>query len=197
VAPGIARQAVLILAAMLVLLPPTTRLEAQRTAAPRADAQRRPAATVDSRTLLADLDRYVPKALAEWKGAGVAVGIVLDDTLIYAQGFGVREVGKPELVDDRTVFAIGSNTKFFTAVAAGMLADDGKLSLDDRVVKHLPWFQLYDPWVTRELTLRDAMSHRGGLGRCRARADLHPPGDDGVEHQRQGTRACGERRHAT
>jgi len=165
VAPGIARQAVLILAAMLVLLPPTTRVEAQRTAAPRADAQRRPAATVDSRALLADLDRYVPKALAEWKGAGVAVGIVLDDTLIYARGFGVREVGKPELVDDRTVFAIGSNTKFFTAVAAGMLADDGKLSLDDRVVKHLPWFQLYDPWVTREITLRDAMSHRSGLGR--------------------------------
>lgn len=134
-------------------------------AARRVEGQRRPAAAPDTRALLADLDRYVPKALAEWKGAGVAVGVVLDDSLIYAKGFGVREVGKPALVDDRTVFAIGSNTKFFTAVAAGMLADDGKLSLDDRIVKHLPWFQLHDPWVTREITLRDAMSHRSGLGR--------------------------------
>ena len=127
-----------------------------------ADSRAQPAST---RALLADLDRYVPKALAEWNGAGVAIGIVKDDSLIYAKGFGVREVGKPDPVDDRTVFAIGSNTKFFTAVAAGMLADDGKLSLDDRITKHLPWFQLHDPWVTREFTLRDAMSHRSGLGR--------------------------------
>lgn len=119
----------------------------------------------DTRAILRDLDAYVPRALAEWNGAGVAIGIVKDDSLIYARGFGVREVGKPEAVDAQTVFAIGSNSKFFTAVAAGMLADDGKLSLDDKVTKHLPWFQLYDPWVTREFTLRDAMSHRSGLGR--------------------------------
>ncbi len=117
------------------------------------------------KAILADLDRYIPKALAEWNGAGVAVGIVKDDSLIYAKGFGVREVGKPDLVDDKTLFAIGSNSKFFTAVAAGMLADDGKLSLDDKVTKWIPWFQLYDQWVTREFTLRDAMSHRSGLGR--------------------------------
>lgn len=133
--------------------------------APSLRAQRAVGATVETRALLAELDRYIPKALAEWKGAGVAVGIVKDDSLIYARGFGVREVGKRDPVDDRTVFAIGSNSKFFTAVAAGMLADDGKLSLDDRIVKHLPWFQLHDPWVTREITLRDAMSHRSGLGR--------------------------------
>ena len=125
----------------------------------------RAAAGPDTRAILQELDRYIPKALAEWNGAGVAVGIVKDDSLIYAKGFGVRAVGKPDAVDDRTVFAIGSNSKFFTAVAAGMLADDGKLSLDDKVTKHLPWFQLYDPWVTREFTLRDAMSHRSGLGR--------------------------------
>ncbi|MEO7963822.1 MAG: serine hydrolase [Gemmatimonadaceae bacterium] len=124
-----------------------------------------PAAPPTTRAILADLDRYIPKALAEWNGAGIAIGIVKDDSLIYAKGFGVREVGKPDLVDDRTLFAIGSNTKFFTAVAAGMLVDEGKLSLDDKVTKYLPWFQLYDPWVTREFTLRDAMSHRSGLGR--------------------------------
>lgn len=123
------------------------------------------AQAVNTRAILQDLDRYIPRALADWNGAGVAVGIVKDDSLIYARGFGLREVGKPDAVDDRTVFAIGSNTKFFTAVAAGMLADDGKLTLDDKVTQHLPWFQLHDPWVTREITLRDAMSHRSGLGR--------------------------------
>ncbi len=115
--------------------------------------------------ILRDLDAYVPRALADWKGAGVAVGIVKDDQLIYAKGFGVREAGKPDPVDDKTLFAIGSNTKFFTAVAAAMLSDEGKLSLDDKITKHLPGFALYDPWVTREFTLRDAMSHRSGLGR--------------------------------
>ncbi len=124
-----------------------------------------PLAAQDLATISRDLDRYIPRALAEWNGAGVAVGIVRNDQLVYAKGFGVREVGKADLVDDRTLFAIGSNTKFFTAVAAAMLADEGKLSLDDKVTKHLPWFQLYDPWVTREFTLRDAMSHRSGLGR--------------------------------
>ncbi|MCC6770433.1 MAG: serine hydrolase [Gemmatimonadaceae bacterium] len=119
----------------------------------------------DRRATLAELDRYIPKALAEWNGAGVAVGIVENDSLVYARGFGVREVGKADPVDAATVFAIGSNTKFFTAVAAAMLADDGVLSLDDRITRFLPQFQLYDPWVTREFTLRDAMSHRSGLGR--------------------------------
>ncbi|MGQ0647228.1 MAG: serine hydrolase [Gemmatimonadaceae bacterium] len=122
-------------------------------------------APASTRSLLADLDVYIPKALADWKLPGVAVGIVKDDSLIYAKGFGVRDVGKPEKVDDATLFAIGSNTKFFTAVAAGMLQDDGKLDLDDKATKHLPWFQLYDPYVTREITLRDMMSHRSGLGR--------------------------------
>ncbi|MBL8981629.1 MAG: serine hydrolase [Gemmatimonadetes bacterium] len=124
-----------------------------------------PLAAQDITAITRELDTYIPRSLAAWQGAGVAVGIVKDDKLVYAKGFGVREVGKPDLVDDQTLFAIGSNTKFFTAVAAGMLADDGKLSLDDKVTKFLPWFQLYDPWVTREFTLRDAMSHRSGLGR--------------------------------
>ncbi|MBL8958954.1 MAG: beta-lactamase family protein, partial [Gemmatimonadetes bacterium] len=124
-----------------------------------------PLAAQDLAAIGRDLDTYIPKALSDWRGAGVAVGIVKDDRVVYARGFGVREVGKPDPVDDKTIFAIGSNSKFFTAVAAAMLADDGKLSLDDKVTKHLPWFQLYDPWVTREFTLRDAMSHRSGLGR--------------------------------
>lgn len=124
----------------------------------------RPAA-VDTKAILADLDRYIPKALAEWNGAGLAIAIVKDDAVIYARGFGVRERGKPDPVDDQTIFAIGSNTKFFTAVVAGMLQDDGKLRLTDRVTTHLPNFQTADMFASRKMTLRDMMSHRTGMSR--------------------------------
>lgn len=124
----------------------------------------RPAA-VDTKAILADLDRYIPKALAEWNGAGLAIAIVKDDAVVYARGFGVRERGKPDPVDDQTVFAIGSNTKFFTAVVAGMLQDDGKLRLTDRVTAYLPTFRTADMFASREMTLRDMMSHRTGMSR--------------------------------
>src|SRR5690606_15670030 len=78
-------------------------------------------------------------------------------------GFGLRELGKPEKVDARTLFAIASNTKAFTAAALQMLAEDGKLKMDDRVIDHLPWFQMADPYVTREMRIRDLLAHRSGL----------------------------------
>jgi CubicO group peptidase (beta-lactamase class C family) len=114
---------------------------------------------------LAGLDAYIRQAMGEWPVAGLAIAIVKDDSVVFARGYGVREAGKPEPVDTHTLFAIGSNTKLFTAVAAGMMADAGKLAWDDRVIDRLPWFRLYDPWVTREIRVRDLLSHRSGLGR--------------------------------
>ena len=111
------------------------------------------------------LDLYIQQAMRDWPVAGLAIAIVKDDSVVFARGYGVREVGRPEAVDTRTVFAIGSNTKLFTAVAAGMMVDAGKLAWDDRVIDRLPWFRLYDPWVTREIRVRDLLSHRSGLGR--------------------------------
>jgi CubicO group peptidase (beta-lactamase class C family) len=84
--------------------------------------------------------------------------------VVYERGFGVRERGKPGAVTPDTLFAIASNTKAFTATALSILADEKKLSLDDRVVDHLPWFQMSDPYVTREMRLRDLLAHRSGLG---------------------------------
>jgi CubicO group peptidase (beta-lactamase class C family) len=81
------------------------------------------------------------------------------------KGYGVRELGKTDPVTPNTLFAIGSNTKSFTAAAIGMLVDEGKMRWDDKVTRWLPGFQLYDPWVTREINLRDVVSHRSGLGR--------------------------------
>ncbi|HET9984387.1 MAG TPA: serine hydrolase [Longimicrobiales bacterium] len=118
---------------------------------------------------LGGLDAYTARALKDWQGAGLAIAVVKDDSVVFAKGYGVREVGKPAKVDDRTLFAIGSNTKLFTAVLAGTMVDEGKMSWDDRATKWLPGFQLYDPYVSREITIRDMLSHRSGLGR---RGDL-------------------------
>ncbi|MGH7129872.1 MAG: serine hydrolase domain-containing protein, partial [Planctomycetaceae bacterium] len=114
---------------------------------------------------LRGLNAYITKAVADWGVAGLSIAIVKDDSIVYAKGFGVREAGKPEAVTPATLFAIGSNTKLFTAVAAGMMVDDGKMAWDDRATKHLPEFQLYDPYVTREIRIRDLLSHNSGLGR--------------------------------
>jgi CubicO group peptidase (beta-lactamase class C family) len=76
------------------------------------------------------LDQYVQHTMKEWNIPGAAVAIVRNDSVIYAKGFGVRELGRPELVDERTIFAIGSNSKAFTAAGLEMLVDDGKMNLD-------------------------------------------------------------------
>jgi CubicO group peptidase (beta-lactamase class C family) len=95
---------------------------------------------------------------------GMAVTIVEDDAVTFAKGFGVRALGKPEKVDADTLFQTGSTGKAFTVAALGILVDQGKLSWDDKVTDRLPGFQLYDPWVTREMTIRDLLVHRSGLG---------------------------------
>lgn len=113
---------------------------------------------------LRDLDAYTAKAVADWKVPGLAIAVVKDGRIVFAKGYGVRELGKPAPVDTQTLFAIGSTTKAMTAASLGMLADEGKLRWDDRVTKILPGFQLADPYVTRELTIRDLLTHRAGLG---------------------------------
>ena len=112
---------------------------------------------------LHDLDAYTAKAVADWKVPGLAIAVVKDGRIVFAKGYGVREFGKPAPVDTQTLFAIGSTTKAMTSASIGMLVDEGKLHWDDRVTKILPNFQLADPYVTRELTIRDLLTHRAGL----------------------------------
>src|SRR3954471_5375716 len=110
------------------------------------------------------LDAYTTQAVKDWGAVGLAIAVVKDGQLVFAKGYGVRELGKPETVDTSTLFAIGSTTKAMTAASIGMLVDEGKLRWDDRVTKILPSFQLADPYVTREITIRDLLTHRAGLG---------------------------------
>jgi CubicO group peptidase (beta-lactamase class C family) len=114
---------------------------------------------------LQGFDDYVKKAMEDWKVAGLAVAVVKDDKIVFAKGYGVREIGKPDPVTPNTVFAIGSSSKAFTAASVAMLVDEGKIKWTDPATKYLPGFQLYDPWVTRELSVTDLLSHRVGLER--------------------------------
>lgn len=113
----------------------------------------------------AEFEEYVNKALKDWGVPGVAIAIVKDDRVVLAKGFGVRELNKPAPVDEQTLFAIGSSSKAFTAASIAMLVDEGKLKWDEPATKHLPGFQLFDPYTTRELTIADLLTHRSGLTR--------------------------------
>lgn len=125
-------------------------------------------ARAQARDPLAGFDEYVTKSMRDWKIPGVAVGIVRNDSVIFAKGFGVRTIGRPEKIDEHTLFAIASDTKSFTGILLGMLADENKVKWDGQVTSYLPWFRLADDYATRELTVRDLLTHRSGL----ARADL-------------------------
>jgi CubicO group peptidase (beta-lactamase class C family) len=119
---------------------------------------------VEAPSFIADsLDQYIERALKDWQIPGVAVVVVKDGKVAFKKGYGYLETGKPEKVDENTLFMIASNTKAFTGMAMCMLENEGKCSLDDHVQKYLPDFKMKDPWVAQHLTLTDVMSHRIGM----------------------------------
>jgi CubicO group peptidase (beta-lactamase class C family) len=112
----------------------------------------------------ADLDAYVAASMKTFDVPGMAVAIVKDGKIIVAKGYGVRKLGDPTPVDEFTLFGIGSNTKAFTTAALATLIDEGKLAWDDPVYQRLPGFVMYDPYVSHEMTIRDLLTHRSGMG---------------------------------
>lgn len=109
------------------------------------------------------LDAYFQQALIDWDMPGMSFAIVHKDTVLFAKGYGVTDIITRQPVDEHTLFAVASNTKAFTAAAILMLAEENKLQLDDKVVSHLPYFALYDPYVSQAMTIRDLLTHRSGL----------------------------------
>ena len=109
------------------------------------------------------LDMYTNRALSDWQIPGVSVCIVKNGKVVYMKGYGVKETGGTDAVDENTLFMIGSNTKAFTATALAILDAEKKLSLEDNVQKWLPDFKLYDPWVAKQATIRDLLCHRLGF----------------------------------
>ena len=124
-----------------------------------------PAAYTQSRSdPPADFEVYVARVLKAFDVPGVSVAIVKDGRVALAKGYGLRKLGESTPVDAQTLFSVASNTKLFTATALGLLVEEGKIAWDAPVTTYLPWFQMWDPYVTRELTIRDLLVHRSGLG---------------------------------
>jgi CubicO group peptidase (beta-lactamase class C family) len=119
---------------------------------------------LNAQTQPKNLDAYVESVQKTFEVPGIALSIVKDGKVVIAKGYGVRKLGEAANVDEHTTFGIASNSKAFTATALGILVEEGKLEWDAPVIRYLPWFRLSDPYVTREMTVRDLLVHRSGLG---------------------------------
>lgn len=113
---------------------------------------------------LKKLDKYYSKMVKDWDLPGASIGIVKNGELIFKGNYGVLEKGKEGKPNEQTLYAIASNSKAFTSAIIGMLVQEGKLNWDDKIKKHLPYFAMYDSWVSEHITIRDILCHRAGLG---------------------------------
>lgn len=109
-------------------------------------------------------DAYVEASKNSWTVPGLAVVVVKDNEVLFNKGYGVRELGTKHMVDTQTLFACASTTKAMTATCMGILVDEGRVNWNDPVIKHLPDFRVFDPFVTRELKIRDLFIHNSGVG---------------------------------
>lgn len=109
------------------------------------------------------LDSIYTKALSDWNVPGMGIAIVSHDSVLFAKGYGITDITTRQAVDANTLFALASNTKAFTSTSLAMLVDRGELNWNDKVIEHLPWFAMYNPYVTTEMTVEDLLSHRSGL----------------------------------
>jgi len=109
------------------------------------------------------LDAYFEQALKDWEVPGMEILIIKDDEVLLEKGYGIKNTETNEPVTPETLMAIASNTKAFTSAALAQLVDEKKIKWDDKVIDHLPYFRLYDDYVTQNMTIRDLLSHRSGL----------------------------------
>jgi len=122
-----------------------------------------------------DVDALVKRARKEFDVPGIAVAVVKDGKVALEKGYGVRRTGQPAPVTPDSLFRIASNTKAFTAAALGILVDEGRIHWHDRVVDMMPGFQMYDSYITREMTVTDLLVHRSGLGLGEGDLMFFPP----------------------
>jgi len=115
--------------------------------------------TVDYRLL----SNYIDKAVTDFEVPGLAIAIVKDGEVVFSKGFGDRNEKTKQPVDPQSLFGIASISKAFTVASIGMLVEEGKLNWDDKVIQHLPYFQMSDPYITQHMTVRDLLCHRSGL----------------------------------
>jgi len=114
---------------------------------------------------LQGLDAQMEKVLKDWNAPGIGIGIVVNDKLVFAKGYGYRDYEKKLPITANTMFPIASNTKLFTAVAAGFLVEEGKLTWNEPIRQSVPTIEFYNSELNNTVTLRDMLSHRTGITR--------------------------------
>ena len=128
-------------------------------------AQAQNGTTIDVNQRLAGFDAFMEKTLKDWNAPGIGVGIVVGDKLVFAQGYGYRDYEKKLPITANTMYPIASNTKLFTAVAAGFLVEEGKLTWDQPIRESVPTINFYNSYLNNTITLRDMLAHRTGITR--------------------------------
>lgn len=126
----------------------------------------------------AELDKLIKETLTTFDVPGISVGVFKDGKVVYAKGHGVRSLTTKKDMNDNTLVGVASNSKGFTCFALAMMIDAGKLNWDDKVRQHIPEFQLHDPWVTENFTVRDLVTHRSGMGLGAGDLMFFPEGND-------------------
>lgn len=117
-----------------------------------------------SHPVLKDIDSIIQDALQQSQVPGMALGVIVEDRIILARGYGLRDLEAKLPVTEETLFPIASSTKAFTAHLLAQLVDEGKISWEDPVIRYLPEFRLYDQ-RTEQVTIRDILAHRTGIPR--------------------------------
>src|SRR5882762_2244026 len=110
-------------------------------------------------------DAYMQKVVKDWNVPGIGVAVIAKDQVIFAKGYGYRDYGQKVPFTARTVVPIASNTKLFTATAAGLLVEEAKLEWDKPVRQFVPGIQFYNDELNATVTIRDMLSHRTGITR--------------------------------
>lgn len=134
--------------------------------------------TLSAQITSPQIDQVVERTIKTFDVPGIAVAVVKDGKVIHSKGYGVKSIITKEKVDENTLFGIASNSKAFTSAALAMLVDEGKIKWDDKVVKYLPTFKMYNDYVTEEFTIRDLLTHRSGLGLGAGDLMIWPDGSD-------------------
>jgi CubicO group peptidase (beta-lactamase class C family) len=128
-------------------------------------SQNSSAQTIDVSKKLKGLDQTIEKILKDWNVPGCGIGVVVKDKLVFAKGYGYRDLEKKLPVTSNTLFQIASNTKLFTATSIGFLVAEGKLDWDKPIKNYVPQIQFYNDELNANVTIRDMLSHRTGISR--------------------------------
>ena len=126
-------------------------------------AQQKDQDNVEAR--LQGFDSYMEQVMKDWNAPGIGIGIVMGDKLVFAKGYGFRDYGKKLPYTVTTTQPIASNTKLFTAVAVGLLVEEGKLRWDEPIKQFVPTIRFYNDELDRSVTIRDMLAHRTGVTR--------------------------------